>query len=150
MNTPSSSSSDRRGWWEMIKSCSGTETDRRNQYWFLFWGVVWAIAFVASSWALRGDLAFRGTAAWAIAIAPIVVGIIPVLAYLRFLREADELLRRIQLEGLAFGSAVGAIFAICYPLLERAGAPHLELSSLVIVMAFAWAVGRLLGIVRYR
>ena len=42
------------------------------------------------------------------------------------------------------------IFAIGYQLLERAGAPELEASALVVVMMVAWTVGQLLAVCRYR
>ncbi len=63
---------------------------------------------------------------------------------------ADELLRKIQLEGLALGFGAGVIFAMSYQLLERAGAPQLQVSDTVVVMMVGWAVGQLLGLRRYR
>lgn len=150
MNATSSTREDRKTWWETIKHCSGSEADRRNQYRFLFWCLTWAVSFVAANWALRNNSTWSNEATWAVAIAPIVLGIPAVLAYLRFLREADELVRKIQVEGLAFGFGSGVIFAIGYQLLERAGAPELEASALVVVMMVAWTVGQLLAVSRYR
>ena len=144
------SETERQSWWEMIKSCSGTEADRRNQYRFLAWLLAWAVSFLAATWALRSDLGLEGPAAWTIAIGPDVLGICALLAYLHFLRMADELLRKIQLEGLALGFGAGVIFAMSYQLLERAGAPQLRVSDTVVVMMVGWAVGQLLGLRRYR
>ncbi|HSM15358.1 MAG TPA: hypothetical protein VLA66_14925 [Thermoanaerobaculia bacterium] len=44
------------------------------------------------------------------------------LACLRFLREADELLRKIHLEGMAYGFGVAFVLSTGAPLAERAGA----------------------------
>ena len=150
MNKAHRNATERQSWWEMIKSCSGTEADRRNQYRFLAWLLAWAVSFLAATWALRPDLGLEGPAAWAIAIAPNVLGLGALLAYLHFLRMADELLRKIQLEGLALGFGAGVVFAMSYQLLERAGAPQLQVSDTVVVMMVGWAVGQLLGLRRYR
>ena len=139
-----------RGWWEMIKSCSGTEADRRNQYWFTAWLIAWAVSFVAANQILKSELEMADPLSWAVAIGPNVFAIAALLAYLRFLRQADELLRKIQLEGLALGFGVGVVFMLSYQLLERVGAPQLHVGDPVVVMMVAWALGQLLGMRRYR
>ena len=144
-----SSDTGRRSWWEMVKSCSGTEIDRRNQYWFVAWLLAWAVSFVVANWALQADQGLTGPVVWLVAIAPNVFGIAGLFAYLRFLRMADELLRKIQLEGLAIGFGAGVVFAMGYQLLERAGAPQLQVSDPVGVMMVGWAVGQLLAMRRY-
>ncbi len=150
MNGAYRSDTDRRSWWQMIKSCSGTELDRRNQYRFIAWMFAWALSFVAATWILQGDRGLASPVVWLVAVAPIALGIAAVFAYLRFLRMADELLQKIQLEGLALGFGAGVIFAMGYQLLERAGAPPLEIGDTVVVMMVAWAIGQLLGMRRYR
>ena len=134
----------------MILACSGSALDRRNQYWILLWGLVWGVGFLAAAWALRPDVGLDGRTAWAVAIAAVALSVPPLLAYLRFLRMTDELLRKIQLEGLALGFGAGAIFGLGYPLLEEAGAPDAADSTIVVVMMIAWALGQFLGLVRYR
>ena len=59
----------------------------------------------------------RAAAAWSVAILPDALGIGALLAYVRFLQRADELMQRIQLEGLALGFGVGVVFATGYQLL---------------------------------
>ena len=143
-------STERRTLWEMILACSGSPADRRNQYWILVWGLVWGIGFVAAALALRPDVGLSRGATWAIALTSIALFVPPLLAYLHFLRMTDELLRKIQLEGLALGFGAGAIFGLGYPLLEEAGAPDASDSTIVVVMMVAWALGQFLGLVRYR
>jgi len=145
-----SSDTGRRSWWKMIKSYSGTELDRRNQYRFIAWLMAWMLSYLGATWVLQADLGLTGTVVWLVAIAPNVFGIVGLFAYLRFLRMADELLRRIQLESLAIGFGAGVIFAMGYQLLELAGAPALRVSDPVVVMMVAWAVGQILSMRRYR
>ena len=103
--------------------------------------MAWAVAFVGASWFLRDDPAVSAATRWVVALAPNLLALAVVLVYLRFLRTADELVRRIQMEGLAFGFGVGAVLAMGYQLLERAGAPDLSFSDLAGVMMFAFVVG---------
>ena len=140
---------DRRTWWELIKSCSGTGADRRNQYRFLGWMAAWGVSFVSATWALR-FLSLDGPVAWGVAIVPDVFAVGALLAYLYFLRMTDEMLRQIQLEGLALGFGAGVVFAVGYQLLERAGAPQLDIGDVVVVMMFGWALGQFIGLRRYR
>ena len=112
-----------------------------DSYQLLGWTLGWAIAFVGASWFLRSDPAISQGAAWIVAVAPNLLALGVVIVYLRFLRDADELVRRIQLEGLAFGFGVGVVFSMGYQLLERAGAPQLGFSDLAGIMMFAFVVG---------
>lgn len=139
-----------RSWWEIIKSCSGTELDRRNQYRFSAWLLAWAVSYVAASWTLKADFDLASPLIWSLVAAPNVIAIVAVFAYLRFLRMADELLRKIQLEGLALGFAAGVLVTTGYQLAEAAGAPQLETDHIIVVMIFSWTAGQLLGIWRYR
>ncbi len=138
------------GWRQVIMNHHGTKTDRRNQYRFLAWCLAWAVSFVAATWILRPAPGVEGAGAWALAIGPSLLGAGALLAYLRFLRQADELLRRIQLEGLALGFAVGLIFTLGYQLLERVGAPSLPAGVTAVVMLVAWAGGEIAATMRYR
>lgn len=112
-----------------------------DSYQLLGWTLAWAIAFVGASWFLRGEPTISAGTAWIVAVAPNLLALAVVIVYLRFLRDADELVRRIQLEGLAFGFGVGVIFSMGYQLLERAGAPSLSPSDVAAIMMFAFVVG---------
>jgi O-antigen/teichoic acid export membrane protein len=131
------------GWWRFLGVC-GTATDRRNQLHAVAWLFVWAVCFVAATWILK-----HGEPAWPLRILavalPVAIGWIAFLRYRRFLREADELTRRIQLEGLAIGFATGVMFAPAYWLAELAGAPPLDLGDVAAVMMVAWAAGQLVA-----
>ena len=67
-----------------------------------------------------------------------------------FLRNADELLRKIQLQGLAMGFGAGVVFVTGYQLLEAAGAAQMQTDHLIMVMMFSWVAGQLYGMWHYR
>ena len=143
-------SSDRMSFWQAVIACSGTAADRRNQYRFVTWLFLWAVTFVGATWVLDSVERLSVTLAWSVAILPNLFSILALLAYLRFLREADELVRRIQLEGLAFGFGAGVLIAMAYFTLERVGVPELAADRAVFVMMIGWAVGQLAATWRYR
>lgn len=147
MSPELSTGPDERGsWWEAIKRCSGTKADRRNQYWFSAWAFAWAISFVAANWFI-GEHNPAGGLLWLVASAPILFAVAALLAYMHFLHEADELLRKIQIDGLAFGFGAALIFTSAYSLFEVAGAPP---ADMFMVMIAAWMIGMLVGTWRYR
>lgn len=141
---------ERTSWWQLIKSCSGTARDRRNQYWFVAWILTWAVSFEAVNFAFRSDLSLSTQVSWFIAIIPIAIGVGAFLAYLKFLTEADEMLQQIQLKGLAIGFGIGAVAGLAYPLLENVGAPDMKLDDLVAVMMFGWVAGQFIALRSYR
>lgn len=138
------------GWIEHIRSHSGTAKDRRNQRVFATWAMAWAVAFLVVTWILRSTDSPGGAVRWLLALSPNLLGIGTVLAYLKFLRNADELMQRTQLMGLAFGFGIGVVFAMGYQLAERAGAPDLATGDLAAVMFISWAVGQVFAVWRYR
>ena len=117
---------------------------------FLGWMFAWALCFAAASQALKADLGLPDPLAWALAVLPDVLGIAALLAYLRFLQRADELVQKIQLQGLALGFGVGVLFATGAQLLERVGAAHPAIGDTAAVMLVGWALGQLLAAWRYR
>lgn len=139
----------RRSWWQLIKSCSGTRADRRNQYWFVAWTLAWGVSFVAAGWALKNQPELSVRLIWLAVIVPNAFAVAALLAYLRFLRMADELLQKIQLEGLAFGFGAGVIFCLAVQLLEQAGVLSLDAADIAAVMMFAWVFGQLISMRRY-
>jgi len=150
VNNTTRDDAPRKRLWDTIKACSGTELDRRNQYRFTAWTFAWALSYVAASWALKADLDLATPLVWLLVAAPNVIAVVAVFAYLRFLRMADELLRKIQLEGLALGFAAGVVFITGYQLLEAAGASQLQTDDIVLVMIFSWMAGQFHGMWHYR
>lgn len=129
---------------------SGTAQDRRNQYQFVAWCLAWAVLFTAGNQVLKAEYAMATPVRWLIAIVPVLIGFGAILSYRKFLRMADELMQKIQLEGLAVGFGVGVVFALSYQILERAGAPRLQVDDLALVLIGGWMAGLMLATWRYR
>ncbi len=138
-----------RSIWRVLVCGAGTQQDFVNMRRFSIWCVAWAAAQIAASWVLN-SYAVTGVAAWMIALAPSIVAIGALVSYLRYLRLADELQRRIQIEGLAVGFGAAWIFVIGYQSFEHAGAPELTVVATILVMTAALIVGQLLAVRHYR
>jgi hypothetical protein len=91
-----------------------------------------------------------GPVAWTLVVIMTMLASLTIRAFVIFLRRADELLRRIQLEALALGFGAGWMFMLCYRVFERLGAPQLDIAHPIVIMAFTFAFGQYLGIRRYR
>ncbi len=130
--------------------CSGTPQNRRNSLHFTLWTLLWAVTYVAAHWMLKSDMNLATPLVWSLAVVPILIMIVTVFSYLRFLRNADELLRKIQRQGLAMGFGAAIVFVTGYQLLEAAGASEMQTDHLLIVMVFSWIAGQLHGAWHYR
>lgn len=126
-----------------------TERDARNLRVFNRWFVAAMLLFAASTVVLTERWVTDVAAGGVLAGATILVLAIAVASYQRFLREADELLRKIQIEGLAAGFGAGALFMIGWRLCERIGAPRLDVDDPLLVMVVAWGLGQWIGVRRY-
>ena len=128
-----------------------TAQDHRNLMRYNLWCLAWALLWVAASMAVkRWGAPLQGLPGWLLAAVTVVPGIVAIRAYFVFLREADELLRKIQLEALALAFGTGALFMMTWRLIERVGGPKLDVSDPVLVMFVVWALAQWLGARRYR
>ncbi len=140
----------RRSLWETIQSCTGTLQDKRNSRRFTLWCLAWALAYVGAHWILKADLGLATALVWLLVSVPILLMIAAVFSYMHFLRNADELLQKIQMQGLAMGFGAAVVFVTGYQLLEAAGASEMQTDHLLMVMMFSWVAGQLHGAWRYR
>ena len=125
------------------------ERDRRNLNLANVWMLIWLACFGGATWLIKGGLIAEGVVGWVVAALPTVVATGAILAYGRYLREADELQRKIQLQALALGFGVGLFFGFGYPLFELLGAPTASISDVSVVIAFFYFVGLWLGRRKY-
>jgi hypothetical protein len=141
---------ERATWWQAALMIRGqTKADQRNLRAIWIWTIVSAAVLSAAAIALSA-LQQQGPFAWLLGAIPIVVSIPTVHAYLRFLREADEFMRKVQLEGIAIGYAAGWICCVGYLILEKAGAPELPMILALVPMGLGWAIGSFIVAARYR
>ena len=131
--------------------CVGnTARDRRNLKRLLWVSLAWAVLFTGGSQLIKRDLLPGGAIPWVVAALPSVVGIFVLVAYARFLREADELQRVIHLQALALGFGGGWVAVCGYRIFERVGAPTADIADATLALAVFYAIGIVRGTWRYR
>jgi hypothetical protein len=128
-----------------------TAKDQRNFSRYNGWLVAWLFVWTTVRLAMEGwEVAQRGPLAWVLVAVAMVPGLPAIGAYMRFLREADELVRSIQLEALALGFGAGAFFMLGWRLVEKAGGPTLDVNDPLLVMVLVWIFAQALVARRYR
>lgn len=125
-----------------------TRRDAANYRIFTLWILAAAALFAVTTVTIDANVV-PPAAGWAATAGTVILMIVSLRAYMHFLREADELLRKVHLESLAFSFGIGIVTMIGYRLCERLGAPKLDISDPVLVMVVAWALGQWAGVRRY-
>ena len=79
-----------------------------------------------------------------------LVGLGVILAHRQFLRDADELMHKIQLDSLALAHGVGVVAGFGYSLLLSAGiVGETNILNLVAIMIVTYVVSMLVSMRRY-
>ncbi len=89
-------------------------------------------------------------ARYLLALLPVVPVAYGLLAFIRFLREMDELQRRIQFEAFGFSLGCTALATFTLGFLERAGFPQISMVWVLPMMIAFWGIGSALASRRYR
>jgi len=151
MNSSNNPSANTATWWQAALMIRGqTKAEQRNIRSVWIWCFVWAAGFFAVTRALEAFPQLRGPVAWLLALIPLALSFPVVLACLRFIREADEFMRKVQLDGIAMGFAAGFVFCLGYYALEQLGAPHLPIVVAAVPLVFGWAIGSFIVAFRHR
>lgn len=130
--------------------CQTTERDRRNQRRIIAWSLAWMVSWTAGALVIERGWLAAGAAGVAAAALSAGLGIATLLAYRRFLREADELRRKIEIEALALAFGVGIVGGMTYWLLGKSGiVAEAEILDVLLLMILAHPVGILIGYRRY-
>ncbi len=127
-----------------------TERGRRNELRFAGLTLVWAVCFTGGTYLIKSDLLPAGPIPWVVAAVPSVAAVFVLVEYARFLRQADELQRLIQLQALGLGFGGGFFVIVGYLQFEKLGAPTVSCTDLLAVMPLLYVVGTLMGWRRYR
>ena len=130
---------------------TSTERDRRNQHRVVTWSLAWVLAFLAADYAI--ELEWIDSEALAVAATAVVsiIGLGWLLAFRRFIRDADELMRKIQLDALALAVGVGVVVSFSYSLIANAGiVTEADVLSVVLIMILTYVVSVVTGQRKYR
>jgi hypothetical protein len=134
----------------MAGQCDALFTPRDAHNYRVFSGWMMGAVFVFAAATLLIDGTFIPAAAgWALTITTAVLAVVAMRSYILFLRTADELLRKVHLEALAFAFGAGLITMMVWRLCERLGAPKLDVNDAALVMIITWTAGQYLGARRY-
>lgn len=136
----------------LLKAVCGIQTphDRRNQITLLRWILGFGITFLAAVWLSETGRVGDGGPGIGLALVPSAFAAGAIWSYMRYVREADELARTIQLQAIATGFGVTIGFLVLYPLFEQAGAPAAGLYEAAVIGMCAFAGGELIATARYR
>src|SRR5262249_55566524 len=96
-----------------------TASDRKSKRRADRWMLVLAVTSVAAAATLRWRASLPTAVPWCAVGAASLLALQAGRAYFVFLRGADELLRKIQLEALAWGFGAGGAVALLYPLWQK-------------------------------
>jgi hypothetical protein len=129
-----------------------TPRDQRNRRLWGIWMGLWHISWfgLLILFGMRRDLVPAGVLYWLVAALPFFVAAGALWFWARYLREADELQRRIQLNALALGFGVTFFWIGSYGVLVVAGAPKLEHGQPLLPGLCAYGLALLYGKWQYR
>ena len=125
-----------------------TPRDAHNYRNFSAWMFGGMIVFAATTLLIDGKF-IAAPVGWLLTIASAGLMLMAMRSYMLFLRNADELLRKVHLESLAFAFGAGIIVMMSYRLCERLGAPKLDVNDAALVMLVTWIAGQVVGARRY-
>ena len=135
--------------WQKLASCTtGRPEDRRNNWIATGLLLLWAVSYVGAS-LLIGKAALPASLSYLVAAVPVAISILAMAAYARFILRADELLRKVQLEALAFGFAGGFVATFTFDLAEELGLGSVDVSAPMMVMIVCWVIGVVVATRRY-
>jgi uncharacterized membrane protein YbhN (UPF0104 family) len=128
-----------------------TPRDRSNNIRKSIWSLLHAFTLIGTLILIhtRRELFPAGTI-WVVAALPLVVAVGAIWSWVRYLREADELHRRVQLNAMAFGFGVSFFSLTSYVVLLKVGAPTLGVSYSTIPGLGAYFLALLYGKWQYR
>ena len=132
------------------KACGGTERDRRNRRRITIWNLIWGITWIGVTAAIKFEVIPTGIPAIVATLLTTILSVGVILAYRRYLQEADELQRKIELDALAVAVGVGIFGGLTYWLLLHAGAfEEGDLLVIPLIMMFTHGIGVWVGKRRY-
>ena len=125
-----------------------TPRDARAYRTFTWWMSAAMFTFAAATILIDGKF-IPHVGGWVLTAGSVILMLMSMRSYIDFLRGADELLRKVHLEALAFAFGAGIVAMMGYRLCERLGAPKLDVNDAALVMLVCWIGGQWLGGRRY-
>lgn len=128
---------------------TSSNREGRSRRSVIVWSAGWVVAFLIADFAI--DNGWLGEQVWVVAVtvATALIGLGWVAAYLSFLRHADELMRRIQLEAMAAAVGGGFIAGFALILLRAGGTVDARISHVLVAMTATYVIALIVGLRRF-
>ena len=113
------------------------------------WSLAWALAFLGANLAITREWIEGGLLTWAAIALVAALSIGWVRSYGLFLRAADELMRKIQLDALAVAVGSGFVIGFALILFESAGLTDARVDYVLVGMVVAYIATVVSGLTRF-
>jgi riboflavin transporter FmnP len=131
------------GWLNVLKWEGMREIDRQNEKRVNILAFLWALCLIGAALLVAWP-GLPDWLGWALAIVPAFFGVLTMRAYLKLLREMDELLRHMQFEAMAVGFGTGLILGNTLVIID--GFPRSFIAPAIVApMAIAYCIRIVLG-----
>ncbi|MDR6868496.1 hypothetical protein J2Y69_003115 [Microbacterium resistens] len=120
----------------------------------VLWGLVWLVTLAAARFGPETlwDSGRLPVASWVAVILNVLVGIVWIVAFTRFLRTLDDLQRKIMQDALAVTLGAGWVMGFAYVVADKAGLIRydLDLALFPVLLGVVYLIAFVVGRIRYR
>ncbi len=134
-----------------IKPDEAPARSKKNHALIMLWIFAWMATFVAADKAEAYEWYTEGFLSLLAVAINVVIGLIVIVTYMRFLNELDEMQQKIQLNALALAMGIGLVGSVSYSLLVSAGivaAP--DIAVVIALLGGGYGAGLVIGRTRYQ
>ena len=126
--------------------------DRKNRRRYVIWWLAWGVVFTTTSIVLKHWPQLVPGLPLRVALIALstALGVATALAFIRFLRQTDELVRKTNLEAMAVAFGAIMVLGTTWGLVENAGGPHWNLRDAFLVIVYVWLIAQIFANSRYR
>jgi len=114
---------------------------KKETHKYVLFSLVWAVGYcfisLATSFQLLKDPAVTGLLVGGM----ILLAIRAITSYLKVFENLDEMLKRIQLEGLSIGFGISFLIILAYAPFYKIGAPAIKIDIVIVVLSVSMAMG---------
>ncbi|WP_243074311.1 hypothetical protein [Microbacterium sp. SS28] len=120
--------------------------------WLAIWTIAWLATLALAQFAPEALWDAQPVLSWIAIALNVAVGIVWIASYARFLRGADDLQRKIQMDAMAAALGAGLVGGCAYAAASSAGLVSFDsdIAFLIALMAVAYLIAILVGSLRYR
>ena len=135
----------------MTDSSSWEARGARNTIRIVLWMLAWTVTLVLADKAELYEWYSSATASILAITLNAAIGLGLIVTFMRYIRELDELQRKIQLDSLALAVGAGLVGGSSLSLLQTAKfVSDAEISDITLLMTLIYVAGVIVGQIRYR